>query len=180
MSSKYFKNFPLIEYNGTAVRNILLKTSILNEVFFDETNFYDYLVEDGEKAVHVAFNYYDSVDYVWLVYLSNKIKDPYFDWHLSNEEFEAFLAKKYGSVTEALQEVVEWNLVVDGEIVSTVSPRTKQYYDEEAQLPEEFVFQAVYAYDVEFSKNEAKRRIKLIDKRYAARISNELEKALSQ
>jgi hypothetical protein len=180
MSSKYFKNFPLVEYNGTALRNILLKTSILDEVFLDSTTFYEYLVEDGEKATHVAFNYYDSVDYVWLVYLSNKIKDPYFDWHLSNEEFEAFLAKKYGSVTEALQEIVEWNLTVDGQVVSTVSPRTKQYYDEEGSLPAEYVFQPVYAYDVEFNKNEARRRIKLIDKKYATRISSELEKALSQ
>jgi hypothetical protein len=180
MSSKYFKNFPLVEYNGTALRNILLKTSILDEVFLDSTTFYEYLVEDGEKATHVAFNYYGSIDYVWLVYFSNRIKDPYFDWYLSNEEFEIFLAKKYGSVTESQQEVVDWNLTVNGRVVSTVSPRTKQYYDDEGDLPEEYVFQPVYAYDVEFDKNEARRRIKLIDKKYATRISNELEKALSQ
>jgi hypothetical protein len=179
MSSKYFKNFPLVEYKGVALRNILLKANILDEVFYDDTNFYEYLVENGEKATHVAFNYYDSVDYVWLVYLSNKIKDPYFDWHLSNEEFDAFLSNKYGSVAESQQEIVEWNLIVDGRVVSTVSPRTKKYYDDEGNLPEEYAFQAVYAYDVEFSKNEARRRIKLIDKKYVARISNELEKALS-
>lgn len=180
MSSKYFKNFPLIEYNGTAMRNILLKTSIIQEVFFDDTNFYEYLVEDGEKATHVAFNYYGSVDYVWLVLFSNKIRDPLFDWYLSNEEFEKFIAKKYGSVQEALQEVVEWKTLLNGQEIGTViSNRTKQYYDA-AGVPEQYTFQPVYAYDVEFEKNEERRRIKLIDKKYATRISNELEKALSQ
>lgn len=180
MSSKYFKNFPLIEYNGTAMRNILLKTSILQEVFFDDTNFYDYFVEDGEKATHIAFNYYGSIDYVWLVLLSNKIRDPFFEWYLSNEEFDKFITKKYGSVTEAQQEVIEWKPLLNGqEIGTTISIRTKQYYDT-ISLPEQYAFQAVYAYDFELEKNEARRNIKLIDKKYATRISNELEKALSQ
>jgi len=179
MSSKYFKNFPLVAYKGTQLRNILLKASILRDLFLDDTTFYDYFVEDGEKPTHVAFNYYGSVDYAWLVFLSNKISDPYFQWYLSSEEFEQYIVKKYGSALEAQQQIVEWRVLAEGNIVSTVSLRTKQYYDNEVVLSESFTFQPVYAYDKEFTANEERRRIKLIDRKYSSRISNELEKALS-
>jgi hypothetical protein len=178
MSSKYFKNFPLVAYKGTQLRNILLKASILRDLFLDDTTFYDYFIEDGEKPTHVAFNYYGSVDYVWLVFLSNKITDPYFQWYLSTEEFEQYIAKKYGSVQEAQQEIVEYKTLFDGlETLEIISVRTKQYYDS-VGLSERFTFQPVYAYDKEFEANEARRRIKLIDRKYSSRISNELEKAL--
>jgi hypothetical protein len=180
MSSKYFKNFPLVAYKGTQLRNILLKASIIRDLFLDDTTFYDYFVDDGEKATHVAFNYYGSVDYAWLVFLSNRIMDPYFEWYLSNEEFEQYIAKKYGSVQEAYTEVVEYRLLSDGVYTNkNISVRTKEYY-ETIELPEKYTFQPVYAYDKEFEANEVKRKIKLIDKKYATRISNELEKALSQ
>lgn len=180
MSSKYFKNFPLVEYKGTRLRNILLKTSLIRDIFLDDTNFYDYFVEDGERITNVAYNYYGSVDYVWLVILSNRMTDPYFDWYLSTEDFEKYLAKKYGSVQESYSEIVEYKMLFDGEDTGkNVSPRTKQYYDT-LDLPESYSFQPVYAYDKEFAENEQKRRIKLIDKKYSTRISNELEKALSE
>lgn len=182
MSSKYFKNFPLVEYKGTRLRNILLKTSFLKDVFLDDSNFYDYFVQDGERPTHVAFNYYGSVDYAWLVFFSNNILDPYFGWYLSNQEFDAYLAKKYGSVQEAQTEIVEYKIFFEGnDTKKTASIRTKQFYDEtEFSESPGFTFEPVYAYDKEFEENEAKRRIKLIDKKYSSRISNELEKALSQ
>jgi hypothetical protein len=179
MSSKYFKNFPLVEYKGTQLRNILLKATILRDLFLDDTTFYDYFIENGEKPTHVAFNYYGSVDYTWLVFLSNKISDPYFQWYLSNEEFEQYITKKYGSVQEAYTEIVEYKTLFDGvETSEIISVRTKLYYDS-VGLSESFTFQPVYAYDKEFEANEARRRIKLIDRKYSSRISNELEKALS-
>jgi hypothetical protein len=180
MSSKYFKNFPLVEYKGTRLRNILLKTSFLKDIFLDDSNFYDYFIEDGERPTHVAFDYYGSVDYSWLVFFSNNIKDPYFDWYLSQQEFDSYIATKYGSVQEAQTEIVEYKLIFNGNDTSrTISIRTKEYYEAE-NASEEFSFQPVYAYDKEFETNESKRRIKLIDKKYSSRIANELEKALNQ
>ncbi len=62
MASKYFKNFPLITYNNTLVRNIMLKSSFIGNLNLGDTAFYTYEVKDGERPTTVAFNYYKSID----------------------------------------------------------------------------------------------------------------------
>jgi hypothetical protein len=37
----------------------------------------------------------------WLLYISNDIIDPYYDWYLSSEELEELVEKKYDSLTDA-------------------------------------------------------------------------------
>ena len=41
----------------------------------------------------------------WLIYLSNNITDPYYDWYLDQTTFNDFLALKYGSYTKATSKV---------------------------------------------------------------------------
>jgi hypothetical protein len=98
MASQYFKNFPIVNYNGISLRNIMLKSSFLSELFLSSQGFYDYLLEDGDRPTTVAYNYYGSIDYAWLVILANQIIDPYFEWPLSSEEFDNYIITKYGSI----------------------------------------------------------------------------------
>lgn len=56
MATKYFKNFPLIRYNDTLVRNIMLKSSFIGNLNLGDTAFYTYEVKDGERPTTVAFN----------------------------------------------------------------------------------------------------------------------------
>ena len=174
MATQYFKNFPLVFYNDVKLRNIMLKTNIIREIFLTDTNFYTYEVRDGQKPVSVAFDYYGSVDYTWLVLMSNQIIDPYFDWILSNEEFDSHLIKKYGSIPAAQSTIVEYRDILG----NYVSLDTYNYYTLISSVMISNLT-PVYAIDKEFELNEQKRNIQLIDSVYANKIATELEQSLA-
>lgn len=174
MASKYFKNFPLIRYNDKTLRNIMLKSSFIGGLNLGDTAFYTYEVKDGERPTVVAFNYYGSIDYVWLVFLSNQINDPYFDWPLSSEELNAHIIKKYGSIEESQQTILEYKNKYDEYDITNLD--TYQYYAQNGIATEFLV--PVYAYDKEIDINEKKRNIQLIPSSLAEQISYELEKSL--
>lgn len=174
MASKYFKNFPLITYNNTLVRNIMLKSSFIGGLNLGDTAFYTYEVTDGERPTTVAFNYYNSIDYVWLVYLSNQITDPYFEWPLSSHELDAHVIKKYGSLQSAQQTIVEYKSIYDDYDVTTLD--TFNYYQQN-NITTEFLT-PVYAYDKEVTLNESRRNIQLIPDTFAEQIAYQLEQSL--
>lgn len=176
MASKYFKNFPLINYDGKLLRNIMLKSAFIGNLNLGDTEFYTYEVKDGERPTTVAFNYYGSIDYVWLVFLSNQISDPYFEWVLSSEELDAHIIKKYGSIEEAQQTIVEYKNIHDDYDTTTID--TFNYYQQN-NISTEFLI-PVYAYDKEVELNEKRRNIQLIPSGFAEQLSYELEKSLGQ
>lgn len=105
--SKYFSNFPDELYNGMVSKNILKRTSFLKETIGNPFVFLPYIVKDGEKPEDIAYHYYGSVDYTWLVLLSNSIIDPYFEWPISSDQFESFLIKKYSDKVSE-NKVLDW------------------------------------------------------------------------
>jgi hypothetical protein len=56
----------------------------------------------------IAENYYDSPFYSWLIYLSNKIIDPYYDWHLTDDQLENYLIDVFGTLTDPQLRVSYW------------------------------------------------------------------------
>lgn len=177
MSSKYFSNFPRVNYGGVPMRNIMLKSDFIKELFQNSTVFYDYLLQEGDRPTTVAFNYYGSVDYAWLVILSNSIIDPYFEWPLTQEEFDSFIIKKYGSIQEAKSLILEYRLFQDNKVTSfSITPDTYNYaYDQNGRG----FFVPIYAYEKEFETNESRKRIKLVESTYAPTIALELKKKMS-
>lgn len=172
MATKYFKNFPLITYNDKLLRNIILKSAFIGELNLGDTAFYTYEVKDGERPTTVAFNYYDSIDFVWLVFLSNQITDPYFEWPLSSQELDAHIAKKYGSIEAAQQTIVEYK---ESEY-DIVTLDTFEFYQMNGIATNNLT--PVYAYDKEVQLNEQKRHIQLIPNTFAQQIAQQLEQSL--
>lgn len=172
MATKYFKNFPLISYNDKLLRNIILKSAFIGELNLGDTAFYTYEVKDGERPTTVAFNYYDSIDFVWLVFLSNQITDPYFEWPLSSQELDAHIAKKYGSIEAAQQTIVEYK---ESEY-DVVTLDTFEFYQMNGIATNNLT--PVYAYDKEVQLNEQKRHIQLIPNTFAQQIAQQLEQSL--
>jgi len=107
--AKYFENFPTINYQGRSVKDITRRNKFLKSTTTNPLLFLPYTVKEGERAEDIAYHYYGSTDYTWLVYLSNNIVDPYHQWSLSEEDFHKYLINKYE--TESLKtgyEVVDW------------------------------------------------------------------------
>jgi hypothetical protein len=150
----------------------MLKSAFIGELNLGDTAFYTYEVKDGERPTTVAFNYYNSIDYVWLVFLSNQITDPYFEWPLSSQELDAHVKKKYGSLETAQQTIVEYK-AYDYDI-TTID--TFNYYQQNGFVTENLI--PVYAYDKEVQLNEQKRNIQLIPNSYAEQIAYQLEQSL--
>lgn len=121
---KYFTNLPIINYSNTYVRNILSRVKMSDEFSMNASAFYPYVQEEssasGLRYENLAFDYYDDTDDGWVIWMTNSIVDPYYDVHLSENDFNKFIEKKYGSVKKA-QETVKFyknNYYQDDRIIS--------------------------------------------------------------
>jgi len=50
--------------------------------------------------------YYKDPNLDWLLWLTNDIVDPYYQWNLSEQDFSDYLIKKYGSVENSIRKIV--------------------------------------------------------------------------
>lgn len=117
----YFKKLGTVSYNGDIVNNIITSIRFKDVVEKNNFIFYPYTIEEYERPDLIAEHYYGDSRYTWVVYLSNKIVDPYFEWPLSTNEFQSFIIKKYGSVEAALEKIEFYrnNWYGDDSIIST-------------------------------------------------------------
>jgi len=171
-----FKNWPTVSYdlkkNGKPLEltNITLRYKI-NELLRNKSIImYEYNVQDGERADIIAYKYYDDTSLDWIIYLTNNIIDPQFEWPHDDQSFKRFLTQKYGSPQTAKQThhayekilrpqsvffdgtvVAEKRVVVDQETYDATSPTLRRQVDK-------------YTYELEL--NEARSQIKILDKRY--------------
>lgn len=173
MSIKYFKNFPLVQYGDLNLRNIMLKASVARELITSYDFFYPYTIQSGDTLTSIAFNYYGSVDHVWLILIANDITDPYYDWPLEDSVFDEYIIKKYGSMEAAMN----INNAKYYRNPNRTYLMTSTTYDH-SSTSERTGWTPLANYDYEFEINQAKRNIKLIDRSIAVNLSFELEKLL--
>jgi hypothetical protein len=105
MSDNYFAKFPLILYNGQAVINITERTAFLNTVYNNPYLYYQYNIKPGERPDNIADRYYENQYMDWILYLSNKVIDPYYDWYLDQNSFNNYIVLKYGSIQKAFSKI---------------------------------------------------------------------------
>jgi hypothetical protein len=103
----------------------------------------------------------------WIVLLPNEIHDRYFEWVMSQREFEAFVKKKYGSLSQAQAQVHHYEQIISASQVlqdGTVIPERKVIIDETTYNSLGINDRRlVTAYDEEDRRNESHRQIKLIE-----------------
>jgi len=107
---KYFSNLPIINYANNFVRNIFTRVNFRHNFKQDNSAFYPYVQQESQgtqlRYENLAFDYYDDVDDVWILHLTNEVIDPYFDVALTQEDLDAYIVKKYGSLRKANQTVL--------------------------------------------------------------------------
>ena len=169
---KYFKNIPTIQYGEHVMKNLTVKVGLVDKVLTKFNAFYPYIVKDGERPDTVAYNYYGSSNYVWLVFLSNNLVDPYYDWPMTQRQLDGHIIRKYGSITAAQGKIYSY---IDGATGDEFSPDSFSY------TPSEITggWNALSCYAKEQGDNELRRQIQLLDRRYASQAAKELKKVLS-
>ena len=78
------------------LRRVKLRTGIRTGTFL----FDNYDVKDGENPEDIAFKLYGDAEYHWVVLMTNNVTDRYYQWPLTQPQFQEFLADKYGSGSE--------------------------------------------------------------------------------
>lgn len=122
-NNRYFQKFNLTDYNGQTAINLLKRVSFDDKVKNFVTNFYAYTLNRGDRIDTVAFDYYDDVDFDWLIYHINDIIDPHYDVALGDFEFENYIKKKYGNERNAKRKIVYYqnNWSSDDSIISSAA-----------------------------------------------------------
>ena len=181
--SVYFQKFPTVSYGGMKVRDISRRTNFIQSTLANPMLFLPYTIPEGMKAEDVAYHYYGSVDYTWLVLLANNLLDPYTDWPMDYDMFNDYLIAKYSEQANAeYYDVIAWTQN------DTITENILFYYKEldtgeTIQVgPETFSsvdaafvdgFSVMRIYDHENLVNEAKRNIQLVDYEYKDMITAE-------
>ena len=120
----FFKHYPLIQY-GNSVSNTV-SVNLMAKIAFQKTIqqnyevFHPYTIQEGDRADTIANLYYGDPGYDWIVYYSNNILDPYYEWFMDGDSFNRFITSKYGSLISARRKIKYFrsNYVSDDSMIS--------------------------------------------------------------
>ncbi len=105
----FFKHYPLVQYGNTVANtvavNIFAKVAFQKSIQQNYEVFHPYTIKEGDRADTIAYLYYGDAGYDWLVYFSNNMVDPYYDWYMDTDSLNRFISDKYGSLTEARRKI---------------------------------------------------------------------------
>jgi len=184
--SEFFVHYPQISYDisGTkptkvkTVINLMERAKIKNVVLDDIIRYFPYSIKENQRPDHVSVEVYGDVKYTWLIFLINDITDPIYDWPLGTREFGAYVKNKYGSLATAKSSIHQYEQILRTRVEATGTTDAIPVAKIEVDVTTYNALDAadrniVYCYDWEIDRNEAKRDIKLIDRRYVADILSE-------
>jgi hypothetical protein len=171
----YFNKFPDLLYpfdfgNGKGQRYIRVKdiaqnVRIRKEILGNITLYDTYDIQDGETPEIISERLYGTPNYHWVIMLANERYDFYNDFPLSSNALEEFCRNRYGE-----DKVYDPHFIwgerhfedLDGNIVDG---------------PAADGVRAISNYEYEFRRNEAKRRIKVLNSNVIAKVVAEIETA---
>ena len=100
---QYFENFPKIIYDITGrgdfkvVTDLLRRVKVRDGIKNNISLFDKYNVGDGETPEQTSEILYGTQDYWWVVLLMNNVKDRFYDWPLSTNQFQNYMTSKYAN-----------------------------------------------------------------------------------
>ena len=139
-----------------------------------------YIVKDGETPEIISYNYYDTVDYYWVIMLVNNIFDGLSELPQNQYSLEQQCIKKYGET--GIYDIhhyedadgIEINPMVVGNSLSIFNSVTMQF-----DLHPISQYTAITNYDYEIKKNEKNREIYLLKQIYMSGVIKESARLLS-
>ena len=172
---EYFETFPKLYYDIKGDGNLKLITDILrrfkvrNKIQEDAVMFDKYEVTDGEKPEDVSMKFYGTPYHHWVILSMNNIKDRFYDWPLSEMQFNEYVNGKYADP----------NAVHHYEIAQSSGPTTSLDNSHLIEVNEdETGASSVTNYEYERREQDKKRNIKLLDPRYLPMFLEEFERLI--
>jgi hypothetical protein len=171
----YFSSFPTIPYDSVGngdfkmVTNLLKRVSIRSKVKANVSVFDTYDIKEGETPEMIADKLYDDPQLHWIVLMMNNITDRYHQWPKNNNQFLSFIRDKYdnpqGIHHYEINQVsgdttIKIDIGTDNTDYPTATPVTNWNYEEERQ--------------------DALRKIRLLDARYIEDFVAEFEQLIGE
>ena len=179
----YFNNYQTVDYDLKKNGKFVTLTDVtaryrLKRLLQDKgVIFYDYEVKDSDRPDVIAQKFYGDGSLDWIIFITNDIIDPYYDWPMTTNNFNNYIKSKYGSLSAAQGTIHHYEQILrngfvhtDGTIVNekVVEVDLTTYNS----LPGSSR-RIVYQYEYEEKLNNDKRTIKLLDARYVQDIVTE-------
>lgn len=179
-----FSVTPQVKYGEFTLLNLLTKIAPIQEHLSKYQAYFDYTISDGERPDTIAFDYYGSSSYAWLVMIPNNVHNVYTQWPLPFVEFQDMIRAKYGNVTTVKTTVSHYIYTgIPGNTEEEIS-RKKFFMSTDtfslATVDERAGWTPVYVYDYEDQLNEAKRTIKLLSNDYLRQVDREVQALLGR
>ena len=197
--ASYFRQVPEFEYvnrtsdgknigDFTVVKNLFKRVKIREDILKNLAYFTRYQIEGDDRPDNVAFKVYGDETFDWVVLLSNNITNVQTEWTLTQQAFNDFLIKKYGSIEKVnnIHHYETRELKNDsGEIVVPKGLKVQknfkiEYFDEkrDAYVIRVNEVDAVTNYTYEVRKEELKRNIYLIKPEYLELIIEDINRIM--
>ena len=135
----YFSKFPKIYYSNTLCVDIARRVKIDDneDIQGNLNHYYPYELVHHMRPDHIAEYYYKDAEQDWLIYLTNKIIDPYYGWYLTDLQFNTLITEKYGSAQIAQRSIAYYvnNWYADQDQISTamydntIEKRLRKFYE---------------------------------------------------
>ena len=102
--SYYFNNvYPTIDYDATVdgittrIQDIFVRVIARKSVTERDVLFQKFRILDEETPESVSDSIYGSPKYYWIILLTNKIYDRYYEWPMSDRNLRRFVGDKYAN-----------------------------------------------------------------------------------
>ena len=161
----YFSQFPLMAYDMAGNKqykllpNILRRVKLRSGIRSGSFLFDNYDVKDGERPEDIAFKYYGDPELHWVVLMTNNITDRYYQWPLTQPQFQEHLKDKYGAGNE--------DAVHHYEITQTSGPTSSRDYSHMVECNSDEDNPSIISNrDYEQRKQDEYRQIRLLDPRF--------------
>ena len=173
----YFEYFPFMAYDvkGTKIyklvpdilRRVKLRSGVRSGMFL----FDNYDVKDGEKPEDVAFKWFGNAEYHWVILMTNNITDRYYEWPMTQPQFQNFIEDKYGLAN--IDAIHHYEITQASGPTSSTGPGDYSHLvecnsDEEGAV-------SVSNRDYEQRLQDKYRQIRLLDKQFLGTFVNEFE-----
>ena len=161
----YFSRFPLMAYDMAGNKrykllpNILRRVKLRSGLRSGSFLFDNYDVKDGERPEDVAYKWFGDPELHWVILMTNNITDRYYQWPLTQPQFQEYLKDKYGAGSE--------DAVHHYEITQTSGPTTSRDYSHMVECNSDETNPTIISNrDYEQRKQDEYRQIRLLDSRY--------------
>ena len=170
----YFSRFPMLVYDITGTEkykllpNILKRVKLRSGIRSGAFMFDNYDVADGERPEDIAFKLYGDPELHWIVLMTNNITDRFYQWPLTQPQFQEHLKDKYGAGNE--------DATHHYEITQSSGPTTSRDYSHMVEVNSDADNPTIISNrDYEQRKQDEYRQIRLLNPRYVETFVEEFE-----